>query len=264
MLALLDKELIDQRRNLALFLPAILVGVLAILLPVFVAVIVPAVTGERLADSSDFQVAIELYRQQPQARALGPEGAVQAYIFQQFLVMLLLIPVTSAMSVAAFSVVGEKQARSLEPLLVTPITTIELLGAKVLGALLPSLVLSGASLAAYLLVVAAFAEPGVIWLLVGPRSLATIFLLGPLAAMAALQMAVCVSSRVSDARTAQQIGALVILPIAGLFIAQVFGAVELSVPLIVVVAAGLAVFNAGLAWVAIVLFDREAVLTRWK
>ena len=43
------------------------------------------------------------------------------------------------MSVAAYSVIGEKQARTLEPLLATPITTFELLAAKVLGALLPAL-----------------------------------------------------------------------------------------------------------------------------
>ena len=51
-------------------------------------------------------------------RGLDPEAAIQAYVFQYFLVMLVLGPVTSAMSVAAFSVVGEKQARTLEPLLV--------------------------------------------------------------------------------------------------------------------------------------------------
>ncbi len=39
----------------------------------FVAVIVPYVSGERLADSSDFQIAIEMYRNQPSARVLDPE-----------------------------------------------------------------------------------------------------------------------------------------------------------------------------------------------
>ena len=96
--------------------------------------IIPYVTGERLSDSSDFEVAVEMYRNQPATRGLDPEAPIQAYLFQFFAVMLVLIPVTAAMSVAAHSVVGEKQARSLEPLLVTPITTFELLGAKVLGA----------------------------------------------------------------------------------------------------------------------------------
>jgi len=133
MLALLRKELADERQNLALFVPTMIVGFVAVLLPVLVAIVIPYVAGERLSDSSDFEVAIEMYRTQPATRGLDPEAAIQAYLFQFFAVMLVLIPVTSSMSLAAHSVVGEKQARSLEPLLVTPITTFELLGAKVLG-----------------------------------------------------------------------------------------------------------------------------------
>ena len=264
MLALLRKELEDQRQNLALFVPAALVGVMSILLPVFVAIIVPYVTGERLSDSSDFEIALEMYREQPATRTLDPEGAIQAYIFQYFVTLLVLIPVTCAMSVAAHSVVAEKQARSLEPLLATPITTLELLTAKVLGALIPSLVLTITCFALYVLVLFVFGQPGVGWTLFGARTVAITFVLGPLAALAALQMAVCVSSRVNDARTAQQVGALVILPVAALLIAQLIGAVELTLPIIALIAVGLAVVNVGLMWIGIVLFDRETILTRWK
>ena len=133
-LALLGKELADLRQNLTIFLPATLVTIIAVLMPVFVAVIVPAATGERLSDSGDLEIAVEMYKQDPSMRSLDPEAAIQAYIFQYFLVMLVLGPITSAMSIAASSVIGEKQARTLEPLLVTPITTLELLGGKLLGA----------------------------------------------------------------------------------------------------------------------------------
>ncbi|HEU4690910.1 MAG TPA: ABC transporter permease [Vicinamibacterales bacterium] len=264
MLALLRKELADERQNLALFVPALIVGVMTILLPLFVAVIVPSMTGERLADSSDFEVALDMYREQPEMKALDPEAAIQAYIFQFFAVMLVLIPVTASMSLAAHSVVGEKQARSLEPLLVTPITTFELLGAKVLGAFIPSAVLTAGFFVLYLLAALLFARAGVAWALLGPRTLGIVFVLGPLAALAALQMAVCVSSRVNDARTAQQIGVLVILPVAGLLIGQLFGSLQLTGPLILMIAAGSLVVNAILMWIGIVLFDRETILTRWK
>jgi ABC-2 type transport system permease protein len=264
MLALLRKELADERQNLGLFVPSLIVAVVAILLPVFVAIVVPNATGERLSDSSDFEIAVELYRSQPGTRTLDPEAAIQAYLFQFFAVMLVLIPVTSSMSLAAYSVVGEKQARTLEPLLVTPITTFELLGAKVLGAFLPSIALTAVSYIVYVLMTVIFARPGVAGILLGARSIATVFVLGPLAALAALQMAVCVSSRVNDARTAQQIGVLVILPIPGLLVGQLFGALTLSVPVIASIALGLLAINAGLIWLAIALFDRETILTRWK
>ncbi len=264
MLALLRKELADERQNLALFVPALIVGVMTILLPLFVAVIVPSMTGERLADSSDFDVALEMYRERPEMSGLEPEAAIQAYIFQFFAVMLVLVPVTSSMSLAAHSVVGEKQARSLEPLLVTPITTFELLGAKVLGAFIPSAVLTAGFFVLYVLTALLFAHAGVAWALLGPRSIGIVFVLGPLAALAALQMAVCVSSRVNDARTAQQIGVLVILPVAALLIGQLFGSLQLTGPLILMIAAASLVINAGLMWIGIILFDRETILTRWK
>ena len=157
-LALLGKELADVRQNLGIFVPAMIVVLFAILIPVMVAVVVPAVTGERLSESGDLEVAVEMYKKNPSMRSLDPEAAIQAYVFQYFLVMLVLGPITSAMSVAAASVISEKQARTLEPLLVTPITTFELLAGKLLGALLPSLALTVGSLMLYLGVVAVTAE----------------------------------------------------------------------------------------------------------
>jgi ABC-2 type transport system permease protein len=263
-LALLGKELADLRQNLALFMPAMLVTLIAVLIPVFVGVIVPAVTGERLSESADLEIAIEMYKKDPSMRSLDPEAAIQAYIFQYFLVMLILGPITSAMSIAASSVIGEKQARTLEPLLVTPITTFELLGGKLLGALLPALAVTVVSLALYLLVVDLTAANGVSGVLLGPRTLGVVFLLGPLAAMVALQLAICVSSRVNDPRTAQQLGVFVILPIPALLLGQIFGAVELTVPVILWISLALMLVNIGLMWFAIRLFDRETILTRWK
>src|SRR5918994_2527844 len=160
-LALLEKELADLRQNPALFMPAALTGFFSILLPFIVAIIIPQVTGERLSDSSDIQLAIEMYRNEPSTRALDPEGAAQAWIFQQFLMLLVLTPVAGSMSVAAYSVIGEKQARTLEPLLATPLTTFELLAAKVLGALVPAVSLTVACFAVYLAGVLLFARPGV-------------------------------------------------------------------------------------------------------
>jgi ABC-2 type transport system permease protein len=262
--ALLAKELADLRKNPSVFVPAIITGIMAILLPFFVAVIVPALTGERLADSSDFQVALELYRDQPGLKGLAPEAAVQAWIFQQFLILLVITPVAASMSVAAYTVIGEKQARTLEPLLATPLTTFELLAAKVLGSFIPALGLTLSAFGLYLAGALLFAEPGVARALLTPRSLLIIFLLGPVAALAALQMAVCVSSRVNDPRSAQQIGALIILPVAGLLVAQVTGSFLLTGTIILLISFGLVVLNAGLMALGIALFDRESILTRWK
>ncbi|MBI4265544.1 MAG: ABC transporter permease subunit [Acidobacteria bacterium] len=263
-LALLEKDLADLRRNPSVFVPAVLTGFFTIVLPFFVAIVVPYFTGERLSESSDFQVALEMYRAQPGARALDPEGAVQAWIFQQFLILLVLAPIAGSMSVAAYSVIGEKQARTLEPLLATPITTFELLTAKVLASLAPAVVLTAVCFGVYVVGAALAARPGVYAVLLTARPLTVVFLLGPLAALAALQLAVCVSSRVNDPRSAQQLGVLVILPVAGLLVAQIVGSLVLTLPLVVCIALLLLGVNAGLMLIAIRLFDRESILTRWK
>jgi ABC-2 type transport system permease protein len=262
--ALLGKELADLRRNPSVFVPAIMTALASLIVPFFVAVIVPAATGERLSDSSDFEAAVELYRMQPALRDLDPETAIQAWVFQQFLILLLLTPVAGSMSVAAYSVIGEKQARTLEPLLATPIRTFELLAAKVLGSLVPALALTLGSYALYLAAVFLAARPGAHRALLTGQSLTIVFVLGPLAGLAALQMAVCVSSRVNDARSAQQIGALIILPIAGLLVAQVTGAVVLTGSILLLIAVALVVLNGGLLALGVALFDRESILTRWK
>jgi ABC-2 type transport system permease protein len=263
-LALLGKELADLRRNPGVFVPAVLTGFLTVLIPLFVAVAVPYFSGERLSDSRDFQIAVEMYRDQPASRALDPEGAIQAWIFQQFLLMLILAPIAGSMSVAAYTIIGEKQARTLEPLLATPITTIELLAGKILGSLLPAVGIAIACFFFYLACVVIFARPGVAWTLVAPRSLAIVFILGPVASLVALQLAVFVSSRVNDARSAQQLGALIILPVVGLLIAQLTGNVTLTARGILLISGALIVVNAALMRIGTALFDRESILTRWK
>jgi ABC-2 type transport system permease protein len=262
--AMLGKELIDVRGRPGLLLPALFTGAISILLPVFVGVLVPAFTGERLSDSADMQVALELYRDQTWARALGPEAAIQASLFQQFLVLLVLSPVAAAMSIAAYSVIGEKQARTLEPLLATPITTFELLLAKILAAFLPALALSLVCFAADLVAAATLAEPGVARALLTPRPLAVLFLMGPMASLTALSLAVCVSSRVNDVRSAQQLAVLVVLPITGLLVAQMAAGFVVTMGVILSISAIMAVANLALIRLGVSLFDRETILTRWK
>jgi ABC-2 type transport system permease protein len=264
--ALVAKELAELRRSPSIFLPALLTGAAAIFYPFIIAIIVPYFAGERLSDSSDFELATQMFRSQPEARGLTPEGAIQAYIFEYALVLMVgLTTVTGSMAVAAHSVVGEKQARTLEPLLATPLTTFELLAAKVLAAALPGIALMVACFAIYVGAVAMFAERGVWLMMLTPRSLALVFIMGPLAALLGLQLAVCASSRVNDPRSAQQLGALIIvLPIAALQIAQFIGGVVLTAGMIVAIAVVLCAGNAVLMSIAVRLFDRESILTRWK
>jgi ABC-2 type transport system permease protein len=261
--ALLVKELAELRRNRAALVPVLLLAIVTVALPFFITVLVPLAVGEPLAADPEFARAARRAGL-PHTRSLSDEGAVQTFIFQQFMLLQLLIPVTGAMAFAGYSLIGEKQARTLEPLLATPITTTELLVAKGLGALLPSFGIMLGALAVYVAGMAALAAPGVVAAVITAHSALLVLGFGPVAALVALQLAVLVSSRVNDPRTAQQFGALLILPITGVFVMQFNGVIRLTTPVIVMMVAALLVVWALLVMLGVSLFEREAILTRWK
>jgi ABC-2 type transport system permease protein len=168
------------------------------------------------------------------------------------------------MSLASHAVVGEKQARTLEPLLATPITTLELLVAKVLGALAPTLAITIAGLVVYFAGIALAAGRGVLEAMLTARTFVLVFLVGPASALVALQAAVVISSRVNDARTAQQFGVLIILPMTAVLVAQFTGSLWLSAWMLGLIGVGLLVGWVCLVLFSVAMFEREAILTRWK
>jgi ABC-2 type transport system permease protein len=259
--ALITKEFLDLIRNRMALLPVVIVTIMALGLPFFIAIAIPRITGDPLANDSDLaKVSLILGAQ----NELSGEARIQLFLFQQFLMLFMIIPITGAMALAAHSVVGEKQARTLEPLLATPMTTLELLVAKVLGALLPTLVIALVGLALYFAGILMLAEPGVARAMANGRSAVLIALVGPAAALVALQAAIVISSRVNDPRTAQQFGVLIIIPLSALLVAQFLGTVWLSPAALALIGAGLLGLWVLLTLISIVLFDRETILTRWR
>jgi len=259
--SLVKKEILDVMRNRAALVPVALVALVSLGLPFLLAVILPVVTGQPLGEDRDLARVSLAIGTHPE---LSANARIQLFLFQQFLIVFLLIPITGAMALAAHSVVGEKLARTLEPLLATPVTTAELLLSKVLGAVLPTSLISLIALVVYAVCIGLFAEAGVLSALVSLRSAVLVCLVGPGAALVALQAAVLISSRVSDPRTAQQFGVLVILPLTGLLIAQFTGTIWLSVKTFTIIGVGLIVLWLLLLLVSVALFDRETIVTRWK
>jgi ABC-2 type transport system permease protein len=259
--SLIGKEFLDLARNRMALLPVVIVTALSLGLPFFIAISIPRLTGDPLANDSDLaKVSLILGAHDE----LSGEARIQLFLFQQFLMLFMIIPVTGAMALAAHSVVGEKQARTLEPLLATPITTFELLVAKVLGALLPTLLIAIVGLVLYFGGMVMLAEPGVVRAMANGRTAVLVALVGPAAALVSLQAAIVISSRVNDPRTAQQFGALIIIPLSALLVAQFLGTVWLSPGALALIAAGLFAAWVLLTLVSIALFDRETVLTRWR
>jgi ABC-type transport system involved in multi-copper enzyme maturation permease subunit len=258
---LFRKELLELSRNRAALLPVALMTLVVLAFPFGIVVVIPAITGQALSRDSDF---VRVSTVVDPRGELAAEARIQLFLLQQFLTLFLLTPITGAMSFAAHSVVGEKQARTLEPLLATPVSTFTLLVAKVLGALVPPLAFGCAGLALYFGGIGLFAEPGVLEAMVNARTIVLVLVVGPAAALVSLQTAILISSRVNDARTAQQFAVLIVVPLTVLLVAQFTGRLWLATVQLALIAAGLLVVWLLLVVCSVAVFDRESILTRWR
>jgi ABC-2 type transport system permease protein len=263
-LALVRKDLAELARRPGALLPPVLLMLMSVLPAFLVVLVTPAWSGERL-DVGEFARAAERAAvQQPAWVGITGLARVQALLFQQFLLLTLTIPIVSTMALAAHAVIGEKQARTLEPLLATPLKTWELLAAKTITPLLVSAVLYLVVLLLYAGGIAAFAETGVLAAVVNASVLLLVLVDAPLVALLALLIAVIMSSRVNDPRSAQQLGALIVLPVTLLFVVQLMRGFLITPAVLIAAALVLVVLNLALLVVGVRVFDREAILTDWR
>lgn len=189
----------------------------------------------------------------------------QVYMVSQFMIMFMMIPLIIPVNIAAYSVVGEKTTRSLEPLLATPISTAELLAGKNLAASIPAIGASWLGFAIFALGTLIIASsPQLTAALLDPMWLLAIFLVGPLLAILSVNFSIMVSSRVNDPRVAEQLSAVVILPLLALFFGQISGFLILNSKLVLGMAVFLILLDGLLIYLAVRLFERENILTRWK
>jgi ABC-2 type transport system permease protein len=261
---LMGKELREFRASPAALAPVVLLVVVCTVLPFLVVVVIPWFTGQSLTSDKTFLQVLTVVRQRtPELAALPIDVSAEVFLFQQFLLLYLIAPILGAVSLAAYSVVGEKQGRTLEPLLTTPMSTAEILIAKVLASFLPSLIIEAIGLCLYFGTIGAIALPGVGWSLLSPRSALLVGLLGPFASLAALQATIAVSSRVNDPRSAQQVAILMVLPLIGMLIGQIAGAFFITTGILLALCFGMAAIWVGLILLSIALFERETILTRW-
>ncbi len=258
-LAVIDKEFHDALRNRYV-----------VMLTVFLPIIFAAISIISLTVVRQLPPTHEPSGQPPPAWArrlagLPPQTRLEVLLASQFMVLCWIAPLALPMTIAAYSVVGEKREKALEPLLATPVTTEELLAGKALAAACLGIAVSWG---AYLLVVAAAygirLSPPALETLWGPIAWLQIFLLGPLIALLATLIGIMVSSRVNDPRLAEQIGMIVILPVIGLILAQSLGVLEWSGALLGGIALLLLGADAVLLVLAAALLERETILTRWR
>jgi ABC-2 type transport system permease protein len=183
-----------------------------------------------------------------------------------FLFVYVILAAYIATPISSYTIVGEKVEKSLEPLLATPTTDSEILLGKGIAAFLPPLaaIWGGSALFMILMDLTTKGELGYYYFPDSNTALVLLLLI-PLALLMSVLANINISSRVTDVRAGQQLGALTILPFAGLYVSGELNLVDLgnSSNLLIIVAA-LAVVDVLLFFVSRATFRREEILTKWK
>lgn len=196
--------------------------------------------------------------------AYTPDQTVVYAVIVYFLApFFLVIPVMTASITASSSLVGEKERRTIEGLLYTPLTNRELVLAKVLGSVIPAVALTWIAFIAYAVIVGVLGAPMMGGVFFPTWTWAVlIILLVPLVGFLATSMIVAVSGRSTTMQGAQGTAMFVVLPILALVIGQATGLMLFDVTVALVAAVVLAIVDL-LAFVFVVAkFQRERIVTK--
>ncbi len=256
------KEWLDAFKNRYILLIGILLPLLLTALPLVLLGVARTVSAEQLGVGNSLPAFL---RQNPALHDLRANEIFQAALANQFMLLFLILALPLPVAMAAYSVVGEKRDRSLEPLLATPISISELLLAKGIASLVPGVFSTWLCFIIYLLVARMLVLSDAVYTAIFNSTwLLTVFLVVPLLTLLSVCLGLMVSSRSNDPRAAEQLTTLVILPILVLFFSQLLGIAVVNNTMILVLAALIVVIDVIFLRLAARLFQRETILTRWK
>jgi ABC-type transport system involved in multi-copper enzyme maturation permease subunit len=227
--AIIRKELREYRRNRSVIVTMAVFPLIFLIQPLAIVFVAPV--------SSD---------------ALGQD---------HLLLYMLAIPVLAPAMLAGFTVAGERQQGTLEPVLTTPVRREEFLLGKAIAVLAPSVAIAYAVFAVFVAFVVIFAQPAVASALLHAPDIAVQVVFTPLFAAWSTWVGISISTRSSDVRVAQQLSLLANLPFLLLTSLIGFDVIPATAGLFLGLGLLLLVLD-GLGWrIASAAFDRERLIT---
>ncbi|UQS81555.1 ABC transporter permease subunit [Bombilactobacillus folatiphilus] len=177
-----------------------------------------------------------------------------------FIPLFLLIPIIVSTVIASTSFVGEKENKTLEGLLYTPVTDSELILGKIMAAAIPSVFITWGSILIYgiildtvgLTIFGRVIFPNAVWITVG-------FVLVPVITFLSILLVIMVSQRVSSSKSAQSVSMVLILPLIGLIISQASGLLIFNVLVTLLLAFILVIIDFVIFKIVVKKFNREKI-----
>lgn len=256
-LKIFKKEIKEVIKNKSIWLPILAVSIMF-------SVIFPGI----------MTIALDSFARDPDmagfiARVFGATDNIQValmqFIIKQFMIFLLLIPAMLPSLIAPASIVLEKESNTLEPLIATPIKTSELLLGKTLTSMVPAFTITLINFVLITIVVDVLGYIKLNMLLLPtPEWFVVTFLLSPIISFIITMISIIISSKSTDIRSAQGLGAAVIFPIYAIIGAQIGGLFLLNIKYLLLGCLVLGLVCPLVLKLAIRVFDRENILTKWK
>ena len=260
------KELRDVRSNRQLWPAYLLLPIVAVGLPVLLLGVLPLLADPAQAER-DPGIAMLVESVSHDAGLAGATLAerIARLVLRDFGMFYLLIGVVLASGAAALALVREKEQRTLEPILATPLRDRDLLLAKLIAAVVPALAVAwGAMLAGSLAGALAGRWRTGAWILPTAGNWVAWLLLAPALSSVAALFALRASARFTDVPGATQFTGLVVVPLA-LVLVALLGRPAMASPAVGALGA------VGVSLLALLLFAgnlrrfrREEILTRWR
>lgn len=261
------KDWREVRRNWQVILPIVVIPFMfSVLLPLLI-ILIPSLAAMPGSSLGGLETMIENLPKHVQDELVGmTEQQVLVYITSLyfFAPFFLIIPLMASSVIASDSFAGEKERRTIEALLATPISDSELFLGKILVSFIPSMMVTVVSFLIYsslvdLLSFAIFDSrlllPNLVWIML-------IFGLAPTVALASIGLTVMISAKVKGFREAQQISAILLIPILILVFGQVSGAIIFGPIVVGALIGAFAIVDLLTFYIGVKMFKREEILSK--
>jgi ABC-2 type transport system permease protein len=244
----LSKAWIIAEKDLAIFRKKKSVIYSVVLFPLFVSIGLPLIL--QFSDGS---------------KSGGIPAEALPIVINAFSFLFITGAVTLPTAIASYSLVGEKVQKSIEPLLATPTTEGEILLGKSIAAFLPPIaaIYMGAAIFMALIDSLTYSTFGYFYFPNWNMGV-IMLLLAPLGSILSIEFDILVSSRVNDVRAAQQLGGMVALPFAGIYVLAEADVLSLETTNLLLICASLVAIDVILFYISEGVFRGEKILTKWK
>jgi ABC-2 type transport system permease protein len=236
--AIARRDLTVVARSRAVSLPILLLPIVFFVLFPVLLILGAGAIGDDLAEFEEL-VALMPAALRNDVAGLDPSAQVIVwgleYVFATFF---LIVPLMTSAVIAADSFAGEKERKTLEALVYTPTTDLELYAGKLLAPWLAAVAVSTIWYVVFV-TVASLSGGAIVGrpIALTPRWILFVLVLAPGVAALAIGGLVQVSARVRGFQEAYQLGGLVVLPLVVVLLGQMTGVLYLDLPAVFIMAA---------------------------